>query len=216
MEQERAYLQELRDRNLVPAGINLDFVGADREMQDAMAFLMQAFSVAVFIMAFILVTQFNSFYYAGLVLTAVVLAIFGVLLGMVIVPGSQFNLMAQIGVVALAGIVVNNNIVLIDTYIILRRRLEPKTLEENMRVVLLTAAQRLRPVMITTVTTILGLLPMAAGVNIDLATGLVTLGAPSAQWWTDLARAIVFGLTYAALMTLVFTPTMLLLPSLTK
>ena len=103
---------------------------------------MQAFSVAVFIMAFILVTQFNSFYYAGLVLTAVVLAIFGVLLGMVIVPGSQFNLMAQIGVVALAGIVVNNNIVLIDTYIILRRRLEPKTLEENMRVVLLTAAQR--------------------------------------------------------------------------
>ena len=213
VEQERAYLQELRDRNLVPAGINLDFVGADREMQDAMAFLTQAFSVAVFIMAVILVTQFNSFYYAGLVLTAVVLAIFGVLLGMVIVPGSQFNLMAQIGVVALAGIVVNNNIVLIDTYIILRRRLEPKTLEENMRVVLLTAAQRLRPVMITTVTTILGLLPMAAGVNIDLATGLVTLGAPSAQWWTDLARAIVFGLTYAALMTLVFTPTMLLLPS---
>jgi multidrug efflux pump len=157
-------------------------------------------------MAIILVTQFNGFYQALLILSAVVLSTIGVLLGL-LVTGQPFGIvMTGIGVITLAGIVVNNNIVLIDTFNILRRQGM-----DTVEAVLRTGAQRLRPVFLTTVTTVLGLLPMVLGVNIDLVSRAITVGAPSTQWWTQLATAVAGGLTFATLLTLVLTPCLLVL-----
>jgi len=123
------------------------------------------------------------------------------------ITGAPFGIvMNGIGVIALAGIVVNNNIVLIDTY----NRLRTSVLDP-VEAVLRTGVQRLRPVMLTTATTILGLLPMMLGINIDFLAREVTQGAPSTQWWTQLSTSIVFGLSFATLLTLVVTPSALIL-----
>ena len=186
--------------------VAVTFKGEDEEQEKARAFLSKAFGVALFIMAVILVTQFNSFYSAFLILTAVIMSTVGVLLGL-LATGRPFSIiMNGIGVVALAGIVVNNNIVLIDTY----DRLV-KTSKNARDAILRTGAQRLRPVLLTTVTTMLGLMPMTLGVNIDFITREVTVGAPSTQSWTRLATAIVFGLGVSTILTLVVTPALLML-----
>jgi len=186
--------------------VEIEFKGEDEEQREAEAFLIKAFGVALFIMAIILVTQFNSFYQASLILSAVVLSTVGVLLGLLVI-GQPFGIvMSGVGVIALAGIVVNNNIVLIDTYNILRSR-GMDTIEAVLR----TGAQRLRPVVLTAVTTVLGLMPMVLGVNIDLIDRAVTVGGPSTQWWTQLATAVAGGLTFATLLTLVLTPSLLVL-----
>jgi len=185
--------------------VDVEFRGEDEEQKAAQAFLMKAFAIALFLMAIILVTQFNSFYSALLILTAVIMSTIGVMLGLLII-GQPFGIvMSGIGVIALAGIVVNNNIVLIDTYDRLR-----KTLDNPRDAILLTGAQRLRPVLLTTVTTVLGLLPMAMQLNIDFVSREVNLGAPSTQWWVQLATAIVAGLTFATVLTLLITPSALM------
>ena len=198
-------------RSLV-AGAGLDpliavkFRGEDEEQRKAEAFLLKAFGAALFVMAIILVTQFNSFYQAALILSAVVLSTIGVLLGL-LVTGQPFGIvMSGIGVIALAGIVVNNNIVLIDTYNILRRD-GMDAIEAALR----TGVLRLRPVLLTTVTTVLGLMPMVLGVNIDILGRSVTVGGPSTQWWTQLASAVAGGLAFATVLTLVLTPSLLVL-----
>jgi multidrug efflux pump len=157
-------------------------------------------------MAIILVTQFNSFYQALLVLSAVAFSTVGVLLGLLVTDQPFGIVMSGIGVIALAGIVVNNNIVLIDTYNNIREQ-GAAALESA----LLTCAQRLRPVMLTTVTTILGLMPMVLGMNFDLVARHVQIGGPSTQWWTQLATAVAGGLAFATLLTLVLTPSLLVL-----
>ena len=165
-----------------------------------------AFIVAIFLMFTILVTQFNSIYQAVLVLSAIVFSVAGVLLGL-LVTGRPFGVvMGGIGVISLAGIVVNNNIVLIDTYNDLRR-----SGEDPLTAVLRTGAQRLRPVMLTSVTTVLGLLPMVLGANVDILGRDIVFGAPSSQWWIDLSSAIAGGLIVATLLTLILTPAMLML-----
>ena len=185
--------------------IDVAFKGEDEEQKEAQAFLVKAFAVALFIMAIILVTQFNSFYSALLILSAVVMSTIGVMIGLLAI-GEPFGIvMSGIGVIALAGIVVNNNIVLIDTF----DRLV-KTAKSPREAILRTGAQRLRPVLLTTVTTILGLTPMVLGVNIDFITREVAVGAPATQWWTQLATAIVFGLGFATVLTLVVTPSALM------
>ncbi len=186
--------------------VQIAFKGQDQEQREAGAFLAKAFGVALLVMAIILVTQFNSFYQALLILSAVVFSTAGVFLGLII-TGQPFGVvMSGIGVIALAGIVVNNNIVLIDTYNSLRAEgLEPR------EAVLRTGAQRLRPVMLTTITTILGLMPRVLGVNIDLINRAITVGGPSTQWWTQLATAVAGGLAFATLLTLIVTPCMLIL-----
>jgi len=195
----------LKSANIDPRVI-VEFKGEDEEQGQAEAFLVKAFGIALFVMAIILVTQFNSFYQALLILSAVVLSTVGVLLGL-LVTGQPFGIvMSGVGVIALAGIVVNNNIVLIDTYNILRRR-GLDTIEAVIR----TGAQRLRPVLLTTVTTVLGLMPMVLGVNIDFIHRGLTVGGPSTQWWTQLATAVAGGLTFATLLTLVLTPSLLVL-----
>ena len=191
--------------------VELTFKGEDEEQKAAQQFLMQAFAVALFIMAIILVTQFNSFYHTFLILSAVILSTIGVMMGLLI-TGQPFGIvMTGVGVITLAGIVVNNNIVLIDTYARLKR-----TGMDPIEAVIRTGAQRLRPVMLTAITTICGLLPMVFQVNIDFVTRDIAVGAPSTQWWVQLATAVVFGLGFATLLTLVVTPSLLALGAKTS
>jgi multidrug efflux pump len=188
------------------SGVAVVFKGEDQDQREAEAFLTKAFGVALFMMALILVTQFNSFYQTFLILTAVLFSTVGVFLGLLITQQPFGIVMGGIGVISLAGIVVNNNIVLIDTYNMIKREGA-----SAIEAAILTCAQRLRPVMLTTVTTILGLLPMALGMNFDLLNRVIEFGSPSTQWWTQLATAIVGGLAFATLLTLILTPCLLVL-----
>ena len=186
--------------------VGISFRGEAEDQAEAEAFLMRAFGAALFLMAIILVTQFNSFYQALLILTAVLFSTVGVLLGLLVTDQPFGIVMSGIGVIALAGIVVNNNIVLIDTFNRLRA-----AGAEAFEAALLTCAQRLRPVLLTTITTILGLMPMVLGMNIDLIRRHVEIGGPSTQWWTQLATAVAGGLAFATLLTLFVTPSLLVL-----
>ena len=187
-------------------GVFVRFKGQDEDMQETMTFLLNAFITAIFLMMIVLVTQFNSFYQAFLVLSAIVFSTAGVLLGLLFTGQAFGVVMGGIGVIALAGIVVNNNIVLIDTFNDLRKRGLAPT-----EAILRTAAQRVRPVVLTSVTTVLGLLPMMFALTIDIIGRDLSIGAPSAQWWTQLASAIVGGLTFATILTLFLTPCLLML-----
>jgi multidrug efflux pump len=186
--------------------VTLTVKGQNEQQDESTEFLKNAFLIALFVMAIILVTQFNSFYQAFLILSAVLFSTVGVFLGLLIFQKPFGIVMSGIGVIALAGIVVNNNIVLIDTYNILRKEGVPA-----MEAILRTGAQRLRPVLMTTVTTILGLLPMVAEVNIDFIGRSVDIGGPSTEWWSQLATAVAGGLAFATVLTLVLTPCMLAL-----
>ena len=195
----------LEDADL-PDGVAFSFAGEAEEQQESMIFLMGAFFTAIFMMFVILVIQFNNFFQAFVVMSAIVFSIAGVLLGLLI-TGRPFGVvMGGIGVIALAGIVVNNNIVLIDTYNDLR-----KMGQSPREAALRTGAQRLRPVLLTSVTTALGLMPMVIGLNLNFFTREIVYGAPSTQWWTELSSAIAGGLIVATVLTLVVTPAMLML-----
>ena len=192
----------------LPDSVKIQFKGEDAEQKQARGFLIKAFTVAIFIMGIILVTQFNSFYSAFLILSAVIMSTAGVFLGLLF-TGEPFGIvMSGVGVIALAGIVVNNNIVLIDTFDYLKH-----TSKSVQDAILLAGAQRLRPVLLTTITTVLGLLPMVFQTNIDFVTREITIGAPSTQWWVSLSTTIVFGLSFATVLTLLVTPCALMLRS---
>ena len=168
-------------------------------------FLLKAFGTAIFLIFAILLAQFNKLTSVGLVLTAVVLSTFGVLLGLMIM-GQPFGVvMTGIGVIANAGVIVNNNIVLIDTYDRLRR--EGVAAYDA---ILETCRERARPVVLTAVTAILGVLPIAFGMNIEFMSREITVGAPATQWWINLSTAIVFGLGFATMLTLIVTPAALM------
>ena len=195
----------------IDPSVEIAIKGQNEDQQESEDFLVKAFGIALFVMAIILVTQFNSFYQAFLILSAVIFSTVGVFLALFLVQKPFGIVMGGIGVISLAGIVVNNNIVLIDTYNVLRR--------EGYAVVdaiLRTGAQRLRPVMLTTVTTILGLLPMVLQINLDFFNRTAVFGAPSTQWWNQLATAIAGGLAFATVLTLILTPCLLALRDLRK
>lgn len=199
-------LQEWVAAGGVNPAVNVLFKGENEDQAEAEAFLSKAFGAALFLMAIILVTQFNSFYQTFLILTAVAFSTIGVLIALLL-TGQPFGVvMSGIGVISLAGIVVNNNIVLIDTYNLIRAQGAAAA-----EAAVLTCAQRMRPVMLTTVTTILGLLPMAIGMNFDLINRNIEFGSPSTQWWTQLATAVAGGLAFATVLTLVLTPCLLVL-----
>jgi multidrug efflux pump len=197
--------QAIAELNL-PSGVEFKIRGQNEEQENSSAFLQNAFMVALVVMALILITQFNSFYQAFLILSAVLFSTVGVFVGLLVFQKPFGIIMSGIGVIALAGIVVNNNIVLIDTYNQLRRR----GLEKR-EAILRTGVQRLRPVMLTTITTILGLMPMVLEMNIDLINQKIEFGAPSTQWWSQLATAVAGGLAFATVLTLVLTPCLLML-----
>ena len=193
-------IPEFGSANINPEVI-VEFKGEDESQKESQAFLQKAFAIAMFIMALILLTQFNSFYSVLLILFAVIMSTVGVIFGLMI-TGRPFGIvMSGIGVISLAGIVVNNNIVLIDTF----DRLKDKasTVKEA---ILMTGAQRLRPVLLTTATTVLGLLPMVLKLNINFIEMDYSYNSPSTQWWVDLSSAIVFGLLFSTFLTLLVTP----------
>jgi multidrug efflux pump len=156
-------------------------------------------------MFIILLAQFNSFYNSILVLLAVVLSTTGVLIGMLVMDQSFSIIMTGTGVVALAGIVVNNNIVLIDTY------QEYEKYMPRIEAIIRTAESRIRPVLLTTITTMAGLAPMMFGLSLDFFAGGYTVDSPTALWWKQLATAVVFGLGVATVLTLMVTPALLAL-----
>lgn len=186
-------------------GVTFKLKGEDEERAKAGAFLSKAFGTALFLIFAILLAQFNRFTSVVLVLTAVVLSTIGVLLGLMIM-GQPFGVvMTGIGVIANAGVIVNNNIVLIDTYDRLRR--EGQSAYDA---VVETCRERARPVVLTAVTAILGVLPIAFGINLDFIGREITHGAPATQWWISLSTAIVFGLGFATILTLIVTPAALM------
>jgi multidrug efflux pump len=190
----------------IDAGVSVDFRGGNEEQNEASTFLGKAMMIAIAVMAIILVTQFNSLFQAFLILTAVVFSTGGVLLGHLIMNKPFGIVMSGVGVITLAGIVVNNNIVFIDTYNVLRQRGN-----EAFDAIVRTCAVRLRPVLLTTVTTILGLLPMVFALNIDLVNRDVSIGAPATQYWTQLSSSVAGGLAFATVLTLFLTPSLLMI-----
>ena len=186
--------------------VKVELIGENEDQKQAQQFLTKAFGVALFLMLMILLLQFNSFYSSLLILFAVLMSTAGVFIGLMVTAQPFGIVMSGVGVIALAGIVVNNNIILIDTFDFL------KTKNSNIREsIIKTGAQRLRPVLLTTTTTVLGLLPMVTMTNVDFITREITRGSPDTQWWVQLSTAIVFGLIFATLLTLIVTPSALML-----
>ncbi len=198
-----------RNKNQLDPEVDITFKGEDEEQKEAQEFLMKSFVIALFAIAIIMITQFNSFYSAGLILSAVIMSTIGVMMGLMI-TGQPFGIiMSGIGVISLAGIIVNNNIVLIDTFDHMRRYNEAGMGARE--IIMRTGAQRLRPVLLTTVTTVVGLIPMVLQTNIDFIAREVSVGAPSTQWWVQLSTAVSFGLTFSTILTLIVTPCALML-----
>ena len=202
----RQMSSKLKELEINPALVSIQFRGGSEDQMEAQAFLMKAMGIAIAVMAIILVTQFNSLFQAFLILTAVIFSTGGVLLGHLIMNKPFGTVMSGVGVITLAGIVVNNNIVFIDTYNVLRSRGA-----EAYEAILRTCAVRLRPVLLTTVTTILGLMPMVFAVDIDLINRDVSVGAPSTQYWTQLSSSVAGGLAFATILTLFLTPSLLMI-----
>ncbi len=199
-------LQASFDISKMHPDVGINVKGEEEDQKETMAFLSSAFLTALFIMLLILVVQFNSFYQSFLVLSAIIFSTSGVLLGLMITAQPFGIVMVGLGIIALAGIVVNNNIVLIDTYnVYLQEGLTP------FEAALKTGELRMRPVLLTAGTTVLGLIPMVLAMNIDFINREVAFGAPSTQWWTQLSSAIAGGLSFATLLTLLLTPCLLVL-----
>jgi len=198
-----AEVTEWMEQQELPPGVDWEWSGNQEDEAESGAFLQKAFLGAMGLMFVILLAQFNSFYNSVLVLLAVVLSTTGVLIGMMLLNQPFSIIMTGTGIVALAGIVVNNNIVLIDTYQEYSKRM-PK-----LDAIVATAEARIRPVLLTTITTMAGLTPMMLGISIDFADGGYSLDAPTALWWKQLATAVVFGLGVATVLTLILTPAML-------
>ncbi|MXQ06999.1 AcrB/AcrD/AcrF family protein [Alphaproteobacteria bacterium GH1-50] len=200
-----ALTEWLETERPLPAGVDWEWTGDQEDQAESQAFLQVGFSAALGLMFIILLAQFNSFYNAVLVLLAVVLSTTGVLIGMLVMDQPFSIIMTGTGIVALAGIVVNNNIVLIDTY------QEYLQYMPRIEAIVRTAEARIRPVLLTTITTMAGLAPMMFGLSLDFIGGGYSIDSPTALWWKQLATAVVFGLGIATVLTLIFTPSMLAL-----
>ena len=202
-----AELKEWLETADIDPSIETRFEGADEDAQEAAAFFVSAAIAALFLMAVILLWEFNNFYHVALTLTAVIISTAGVLIGIQVFLPYISTLMIGTGIVALAGIVVNNNIVLIDTF--QRLQASGRTAEEA---AIAAAAQRIRPILLTTATTICGLLPMMYQLNVNFREGIVGVGGGAAEWWVQLSTAVVFGLGFSTIMTLIVTPVWLAAP----
>jgi CzcA family heavy metal efflux pump len=185
----------------LPEDYTVAYTGEDKEQKQAQAFLSRAFLWAVLLVFLVIVPQFNSIAVPLIIMTSVILSLAGVLFGLV-VTGTPFGIiMTGIGVITLAGVVVNNAIVLLDATMKNRQ----KGLS-SLEAVVVAGKTRLRPVMLTAVTTILGLIPMATGVSFDFTAFAWEIGGESVQWWKPMAVAVIFGLTFATALTLVVVP----------
>ena len=189
--------------------ISYQFSGMAAETEDVNNFMIVAGLTAVFMMLLMLITQFNSFYQSFIILSSVTISFVGVLLGLLITGKSFSTTMTGISIVTLAGIVVNNNIVLIDTF----NKLKEESPQYKKSIHIVNACkQRLRPIILTSLTTIFGLMPLAMGISIDIISRDIIVGSRIVDWWSNLAVSIVFGLGYSTFITLILTPAILALP----
>ncbi|MDP2011324.1 MAG: efflux RND transporter permease subunit [Phenylobacterium sp.] len=197
----------------IDSTVRWKFTGADEEGQKAAVFFMTAMAASLFMMGIILLWQFNSFYGVLVTLSAVALSTVGVLLGVQVNLLHTFDYISVImlgtGVVALAGVVVGHNIVLVDTYYQLRR-----SGYEADDAAVRAATQRFRPVMLTTLVTVVGLLPLMFQIHPNFHSGHIEYKAPGSEWWVQLSGAVVWGLTFATLLTLILTPVLLAAPKI--
>ncbi len=223
-----AQMQKHLKQMQIPAGVTYKFTGEQEEMKKNVDYLTKAFAIALFLILIILVTEFNSYSQPLIILASVVFSITGVLWGLAITGMDVVVIMTMIGSIALAGIVVNNAIVLVDyTNLTIERMKQEKdsdglTKEDLIKAIVYAGKMRLRPVLLTAITTVLGMLPLAIGFNIDFI-GLLTelkpdiyFGGRNFAYWGPLALTVIFGLTFSTLLTLIVVPVMYLLTTLTK
>ncbi|MEZ4842925.1 MAG: efflux RND transporter permease subunit [Bacteroidia bacterium] len=207
----------------MPEGYTYKFTGQQAEQEDTSSFLVGALLLAVFLIFLIIVTQFNSIIGPAIIMFSVLFSTIGVFLGFGLTHMPFSILMSGIGIVSLAGIVVNNAIVLVDYTILLRERkraaygIGPNELlskEDIVETIVEGGRTRLRPVLLTAITTVLGLIPLAVGMNIDFQSLLTTfdpqfyLGGQNADFWAPMAWTIIFGLVFATFLTLIIVPVM--------
>lgn len=209
--QKIAELRPWLEKADIDSAVRWKFTGADEENQAAAKFFVTAMAASLFLMMIILLWQFNSFYGVFVTLSAVILSTVGVLLGVQLNVAHTFDyisvLMLGTGVVALAGVVVGHNIVLVDTFYQLRR-----SGHEADEAAVRAAVQRFRPVMLTTLVTVVGLLPLMFQIHPNFRNGHVEYRAPGSEWWVQLSAAVVWGLSFATFLTLLLTPVLLAAP----
>jgi multidrug efflux pump subunit AcrB len=186
-----------------PPNYFINYTGENEDMEETRAYLIKAFVIAVFLIALVLITEFNSITQPFIILTSVVLSLAGVFLGLYIFRMPFGILMTGVGCVSLAGVVVNNAIVLIDY----TNQLRGRGLALNDAIVK-AGVTRFRPVLLTAVTTILGLMPMAVGVSVNFRELKLIVGGEMSQWWGSMAVTVIAGLTLATILTLVVVPTL--------
>jgi multidrug efflux pump len=187
----------------LPSGYMVEFTGQDEEQEESATFLFEAFILALFLISMVLISQFNSLVLPFIIMCSVLLSMIGVLVGLM-VTGTPFGIiMTGMGVISLAGVVVNNAIVLID-YI---QKLQVRGFEKS-QALIQAGLVRFRPVMLTAITTILGLLPLTTGIGFDFKSFKWQMGGDSSQWWGPMGVAVIFGLAFATLLTLVIVPVM--------
>ncbi len=199
----RAQAEKYMSNISLPPGYKMRFTGEQQEQEETEAFLTKAFAAALFLIMFILVTQFNSIAQPLIILTSVILSLGGVFLGLAVMEYPFGIIMTGVGVISLAGVVVNNAIVLIDYTNQLNKRGMPFK-----EAIIAAGCTRLRPVLLTAITTILGLLPMVTGISYDFHEMKISWISASTQWWSSMASAVIFGLALATLLTLVVVPTL--------
>jgi len=201
-----AELRRYMAENPPPQDVNIRFRGEAEDSGDAMKFVMKAFMIAIALMTLTMLAQFNSFFSTFIIMFSVVLSTIGVLLGLLITRDTFSIVMTGIAIVSLAGIIINNNIILIDAYNDLRKRVK-----DPIEALKRTGLLRIRPVYLTAITTGLGVLPMALKLNIDFMNAQITYGSPSMTVWSSFSRSLIFGLGFATILTLVVTPCMLMI-----
>jgi len=216
-------IQRLMETYAVPEGITVKFTGEQEEQAKSMAFLTNALMIAVSMIFLIIVAQFNSVISPFIIMTSVLLSTIGVFLGLVIFNMDFVVIMTGIGIISLAGVVVNNAIVLIDYTNLVRERKRAErgigegeylSLEDLLASIVEAGKTRLRPVLLTAITTVLGLIPLAIGMNINFSTLLSDfdpqfyVGGDNAAFWGPMAWTVIFGLTFATVITLIIVPVM--------
>ncbi|MEZ4936186.1 MAG: efflux RND transporter permease subunit [Crocinitomicaceae bacterium] len=222
----KGYMQQYETEFGVSEGISYKFTGQQEEQQKEMAFLSKALMIAVFLILLIIVTQFNSYSTPTIIMFSVVFSLIGVLLGLLITGEEFVIIMTMIGIISLAGVVVNNAIVLIDyTNLIIERKKAEQGLAEHQRLqleeviasIVEGGKTRLRPVLLTAITTILGLIPLAEGINIDFESLFAGgganfyIGGDNNMFFGPMSKTIIYGLTFATFLTLVIVPAMYLM-----
>ncbi|GAB3233851.1 efflux RND transporter permease subunit [Algoriphagus aestuariicola] len=218
-----AQIQDLMENYSVPDGITVKFTGEQEEQAKSMAFLLNALMIAVSLIFLIIVAQFNSVISPFIIMTSVLLSTIGVFLGLVIFNMDFVVIMTGIGIISLAGVVVNNAIVLIDYTNLVRARKRQElgvaegeylAIADLLASIVEAGKTRLRPVLLTAITTVLGLIPLAIGMNINFSTLLSDfdpqfyVGGDNAAFWGPMAWTVIFGLTFATVITLVIVPVM--------